>query len=73
MRAAYLLSPSFITQGRMGASRAALILMENSHFDRTLHSYLNFGLKPIRFILILSEKESDLKFTIGCGVSIELS
>ena len=36
MRAAYLLSPSFITQGRMGASKAALILMKNSHFDRTL-------------------------------------
>ena len=36
MRAAFLLSPSSITQGRMGASKAALILMENSHFDRTL-------------------------------------
>ena len=36
MRAAYLLSPSFITRGRMGASKAALILMKNSHFDRTL-------------------------------------
>ena len=36
MRAAYLLSPSSITQGRMGASKAALILMKNSHFDRTL-------------------------------------
>ena len=39
MRAAYLLSPSFITQGRMGASKAALILMKNSHFDRTLQYY----------------------------------
>ena len=36
MRAAYLLSPSIITRGRMGASKAALILMKNSHFDRTL-------------------------------------
>ena len=36
MRAAYFLSPSFVTWGRMGASRAALILMKNSHFDRTL-------------------------------------
>ena len=27
MRAAYLLSPSFITRGRMGASKAALILI----------------------------------------------
>ena len=27
MRAAYLLSPSFITQERMGASKAALVLM----------------------------------------------
>ena len=27
MRAAYFLSPSFITQGRMGASKAALILI----------------------------------------------
>ena len=36
MRAAYLLSPSFIIRGRMGASKAALILMKNSHFDRTL-------------------------------------
>ena len=36
MRAAYLLSLSFITRGRMGASQAALILMKNSHFDRTL-------------------------------------
>ena len=35
MRAACLLSPSFITQGRMGAREAALILMKNSHFDRT--------------------------------------
>ena len=30
IRAAYLLSPSFITRGRMGASKAALILMKNS-------------------------------------------
>ena len=29
MRAAYLLSPSFITLGRMGASKAALILIKN--------------------------------------------
>ena len=29
MRAAYLLSPSFITQGRMGASKAALILIRH--------------------------------------------
>ena len=36
MRAAYLLSPSFITRGRMGAIKAALILVKNSHFDRTL-------------------------------------
>jgi len=36
MRAAYLLSPSIITRGRMGASKAALILMKNSYFDRTL-------------------------------------
>ena len=36
MRAAFLLYPSFITQGRMGASKAALILMKNSRFDRTL-------------------------------------
>ena len=36
MRAAFLLSPSSITRGRMGASKAALILMKNSHFDRTL-------------------------------------
>ena len=35
MRAAFLLSPSFINQGRMGASKAALILMKNCHFDRT--------------------------------------
>ena len=34
MRAAYLLSPSFITRGRMGASKAALILMKNFHLDR---------------------------------------
>ena len=30
------LSPSFITQGRMGARKAALILMKKSHFDGTL-------------------------------------
>ena len=30
-----LLSPFFITRGRMRASRAALILMKISHFDRT--------------------------------------
>ena len=41
MRAAYLLSPSFITRGRMGASKAALILMKNSHFDRTLQYYFS--------------------------------
>ena len=35
-RAVYLLSPYFITRARMGASKAALILMKNSHFDRTL-------------------------------------
>ena len=39
MRAAFLLYPSFITQGRMGASKVALILMKNSRFDRTLHSW----------------------------------
>ena len=42
MRAAFLLSPSFITQGRMGARKAALILMKVSHFDRTLR-YANFA------------------------------
>ena len=36
MRATYLLSSSFITRGRMGASKAALILIKKSHFDRTL-------------------------------------
>ena len=30
-----MLSPSFITQGRMEARQTALILMKNSHFDRT--------------------------------------
>ena len=30
-----LLSPSFITQGRMEAIKAAFILMKNSHFERT--------------------------------------
>ena len=35
MKAAYLLSPSFISRGRMGASKAALILMKISHFDMT--------------------------------------
>ena len=35
MRAAFFLSLSFITQGRMGARKAALILMKQSHFDRT--------------------------------------
>ena len=39
MRAAFLLSPSSITRGRMGASKAALILRKNSHFDRTLQHY----------------------------------
>ena len=33
---AFLLSPPFITQGRMRARKAVLILMKNSHFDRTL-------------------------------------
>jgi len=37
MRAAYLLSPSFITQGRMGASKAALILIGH---------YRNYGNFP---------------------------
>ena len=36
MRAAFLLSPSSLARERMGASKAALILMKNSHFDRTL-------------------------------------
>ena len=31
-----MLSPSFITRGRMEARKAALILMKNSQFDRTL-------------------------------------
>ena len=35
MRAAFLLSPSCITQGRMVVRKAALILMKHSHFDRT--------------------------------------
>ena len=39
MRAAFLFSLSSITRGRMGASKAALILMKNSHFDRTPHQY----------------------------------
>jgi len=34
--AAFLLSPYFITQGRMGARKVALIMMQHSHFDRTL-------------------------------------
>ena len=42
MRAAFLLSPSSITRGRMGTSKAALILMKNSHLDRTLHTYIYF-------------------------------
>ena len=33
---AFLLSPPFITQGRMGTRKTVLILMKNSHFDRTL-------------------------------------
>ena len=40
-----LLSPSFITQGRMGASKAALILMKNSHFDRT-PQYMYYKIMP---------------------------
>ena len=36
MRAALLLSTSFITRGRIEAGKAALILMKNSDFDRTL-------------------------------------
>ena len=36
MRAAFLLPPSFMTQGRMGARKAAPILMKSSHFDTTV-------------------------------------
>ena len=40
MRAALLLSPSSITQGRMGASKAALILIgHNSMFQKYFYSY----------------------------------
>ena len=35
MRAAFLLSPSFITWGRKGARKSALILMKHFHFDKT--------------------------------------
>jgi len=45
MRAAYLLSPSFILRERMGASKAALVLMKNSQFDRTLQ-YLVLKCNP---------------------------
>ena len=44
MRAALLLSPSFITQGRMGARKAALILMKQSHFERTPQYTRNFDI-----------------------------
>ena len=43
MKTAYLLSPSFITRGRVGACKAALILMKSSHFDRTLRYKSNFN------------------------------
>ena len=65
MRAAYLLSPSFITQGRMGASKAALILMKNSHFDSTLQQQIKLHLKShflSHFRVKQSSKQaSDLK------------
>ena len=51
MRAAYLLSPSFITRGRMGASKAALILMKNSHFDRTLQYFTANNLSILKWQL----------------------
>ena len=51
MRAAYLLSPTFITRGRMGASKAALILMKYSHFDWTLQ-YLSTEISNSFFVLI---------------------
>ena len=35
-----LLSRSFITRGRMEARKTALILMTNSHFDRTLQYHI---------------------------------
>ena len=50
MRAAILLSPSSITQGRMGATKAALILMKHSHFDRTPQYNINFPLCKCKYV-----------------------
>ena len=71
MRAAYLLSPSFITRGRMGASKAALILMKNSHFDRTLQylqSLLFFTERSSRLILKMAQSpEIRIKISMFLG------
>ena len=45
--AAFLLPPSFMTQGRMGTRKAAPILMKSSHFDTTIHwgALMRYNLK----------------------------
>ena len=62
MRAAFLLSPSFITIGRMGASKAALILLKNSHFDRTLQYTLTHSEIRILNSFALQDKNSVVYF-----------
>ena len=67
MRAAYLVSPSFITPGRMEASKAALILIRhhsivNSFGD--LHSLL--GTKFFDSILRIPLREKKYLFLYQC-------
>ena len=48
MRAAFLALSSFITRGRMGARKAALIWMKNSNFDRT-SQYLSVRISRVTY------------------------
>ena len=68
MRAACLLSPSFITQGRMGARKAALILMKNSHFDRTPQYQIWRGVDSQVFYFAKTNPEVAATCTSGTGM-----
>ena len=59
MGAACLLSSSFITWGRMRARNAALILMKNNHFDRTLRYSVCQKSTYTSLILITSSKDPE--------------
>ena len=77
MRAAHLLSPSFITRGRMGASKAALILKGKTliligHYSSSF-SIMTAGHKILEFYGLLSIFENVKSQQVVCICNVYLS